>query len=211
MPGYIRKKLQEYNHVLPGRLQACPYTPAPKKFGAQAQTPLEVDSSPQLDAKGIKRVQQIVGSILYYARAVDMKVLMALSAIAVEQTKATTRMLGKCMQLLDYLASNSEAKVRFYASDMIMNIHSDASYLLETGARSRACGHFFHGMDAKKWQTHNNQRCILCECNHHEIHGGVSDGGRAGSSLPQLSRWNNIPENTGGHGASAAKNTGALR
>ncbi len=145
MPRYIRKKLQEYNHVLSGQLQACPYTPAPKKFGAQARTPLEVDSSPQLDAKGIKRVQQIVGSILYYARAVDMTVLMALSAIAAEQTKATTRTLGKCMQLLDYLASNSEAKVRFYASDMIMNIHSDASYLSETGARSRACGHFFMG------------------------------------------------------------------
>jgi hypothetical protein len=95
--------------------------------------------------KGIKCVQQIVGSILYYARAVDMIVLMALSAIAVEQTKAMTKMLGKCMQLLDYLASNSEAKVRFYASDMIMNIHSDASYLSETGARSRACGHFFMG------------------------------------------------------------------
>ncbi len=46
MPGYIKKKLQEYNHVLPGQMQACPYTPAPKTFGAQAQTPLEVDSSP---------------------------------------------------------------------------------------------------------------------------------------------------------------------
>jgi hypothetical protein len=135
---------------------------------------------------------------------------MALSAIAVEQTKATTRTLGKCMQLLDYLASNSKTKVRFYASDMIMNIHSDAPYLSETDARSRACRHFFHGMDAKKWRTHKNQQCILCERNHHEIHGGISGGGRAGSPLPQLSRWNNIPENTGGHEASAAKNTGAL-
>jgi hypothetical protein len=211
MPGYIRKKLHEYNHVFPGRLQACPYTPAPKKFGAQAQTPLEVDSSPQLDAKGIERVQQIVGSILYYARAVDMTVLMALSAIAVEQTKATTRTLGKCMQLFDYLASNSEAKVRVYASNMIMNLHSDASYLSETGARSRACGHFFMGWMPKKLRTHKNQWCILCERNHHEIRGGVSGRGRAGSPLPQLSRWNNIPENTGGHGASATKNTGALR
>jgi hypothetical protein len=77
--------------------------------------------------KGIKRVQQIVGSILYYARAVDMMVLMALSVIAVKQTKAMTKTLGKCMQLLDYLASNSEAKVRFYASNMIKNIHLDAS------------------------------------------------------------------------------------
>ena len=87
-----------------------------------------------------------------------MMVLMALSAIAVKQTKATVKMMGKCIQLLDYLASNSEAKVRYYASDMIMNIHLDASYLSETGARSRACGHFFHGMDANKRQTHKNQR-----------------------------------------------------
>jgi hypothetical protein len=104
MQGYIKKKLQEYNHVLPGQMQACSYTPAP---GAQAQTPLEVDSSPQLDEKGIKRVQKIVSSILYYARAVDMTVLMTLSVIAVEQMKATTKTLGKCIQLLDYLASNS--------------------------------------------------------------------------------------------------------
>jgi hypothetical protein len=152
MPGYIKKKIQEYNHVLPGQLQACPYTPAPKKFGAQAQTPLDVDSSPQLDAMGIKRVQKIVSSILYYARAVDMMVLMALSAIAVEQTKATTKTMGRCIQLLDYLASNSEAKVRFYASDMIMNIHLDASYLSETGARSRACGYFFMG-----WMPKNGE------------------------------------------------------
>jgi hypothetical protein len=28
---------------------------------------------------------------------------------------------------------------------MILNIHSDTSYLLEAKARSRACGHFFMG------------------------------------------------------------------
>jgi hypothetical protein len=53
MPGYIKKKLQEYNHMLPEQMQACPYTPAPKKYGAHMQTPLEVDSSPRLDEKGI--------------------------------------------------------------------------------------------------------------------------------------------------------------
>ncbi len=99
--------------------------------GANAQTPLEVNSSPVLNDKGIKQVQKIVGSILYYARGVDMTVLMALSAISVKQTKAMVKTMGKCIQLLDYLASNSEAKVRYYSSDMIMNIHSDASYQRE--------------------------------------------------------------------------------
>ena len=145
MPGYIAKKLQEYNHIKSKAIQNCPYTPAPKQFGSEAQRPLPPDSSPRLDKKGIRRVQQIVGSILYYARAVDMTVLMALSTLAIEQTKATEKTLSKCFQLLDYLAHHSNAKVRFYSSDMIMNIHSDASYLSEGRARSRTCGHFFMG------------------------------------------------------------------
>ncbi len=145
MPGYIAKKLQEYNHVRAKTKQTCPYTPAPKQFGSEAQRPLPPDVSPLLDKKGIKRVQQIVGSILYYARAVDMTVLMVLSTIAIEQTKATEKTMAKCVQLLDYLAYHSDAKVRFYASDMVMNIHSDASYLSEGKAQSRTCGHFFMG------------------------------------------------------------------
>jgi hypothetical protein len=84
MPGYIKKKLQEYKHLLPGRIQYCPYSPEPKKFGSDAQAPLLPDATPVLNAKRIKRIQKIVGSILYYARAVDMTVLMALSSIAVE-------------------------------------------------------------------------------------------------------------------------------
>jgi hypothetical protein len=143
MPGYTKKKLQEYGHVVPNRLQSCPYAPEPKQFGATAQAPAPPDDTPKLNDAGIKRVQKIVGSILYYAHAIDMTVLMALGSIAMEQTKATDQTLERCMKLLDYLASNNPAKVRFHASDMIMNIHSDASYLSAPGARSRTCGHFF--------------------------------------------------------------------
>jgi hypothetical protein len=57
--------------------------------------------------------------------------------------------MGRCIELLDYLATNSDVKVQFHASDMVMNIHSDASYLSETMARSRACGHFFMGWAPK--------------------------------------------------------------
>ncbi len=119
--------------------------PKLKRFGTEAQAPLPPDALPRLDANGIKQVQQIVGSILYYTRTVDMTVLMALSSIAVEQTKATEKTMGKCTQLLDYLSGQLNATVRFHVSDMILNIHSDASYLLEEKARSRACGHFFMG------------------------------------------------------------------
>jgi hypothetical protein len=63
-----------------------------------------------------------------------------------KQTIATTaRTLEQCTQMLDYLAHNADAKVRFHASDMIMNIHLDASYLSKAKARSQTCGHFFMG------------------------------------------------------------------
>ena len=79
-------------------------------------------------------MQKIVGSILHYAQAVDMMVLVVLSFITVKQTKAGKQTLRRCMQLLDYLANNDIAKVRFQASEMMMNIHSDASYLSAPGA-----------------------------------------------------------------------------
>jgi hypothetical protein len=109
MPGYIKKKLQQYGHICPDRVQSCPYSPEPKSYGATAQAPLPNDNSPLLDKNGIKRIQKIVGSILYYARAVDMTVLMVLSSILMEQMKATQKTNSRCIQLLDYLATNSEA------------------------------------------------------------------------------------------------------
>ncbi len=82
-----------------------------------------------------------------------MMVLMALSSIAIKQTQATEKAIGRCIRLLDYLVTNEMVKIRFHASDMILNhIHSDMSYLLETGARSRACGHFFMG-----WMQEDNE------------------------------------------------------
>ncbi len=67
-----------------------------------------------------------------------MTVLMALSTIASEQTKGTECMMKKALQVLDYLATHPDATVRFRTTDMVMNIHSDVSYLLEPKSRSRA-------------------------------------------------------------------------
>jgi hypothetical protein len=72
-----------------------------------------------------------------------MIVLMALNTITLLQAHPTKNTMTHCSQLLDYLPTHADAKIRFYALDMIMNIHSDASYLSEIKAHSRACGHFF--------------------------------------------------------------------
>jgi len=51
--------------------------------------------------------------------------------------------MERVRQFLDYAASNPDAVITLRASDMVLALHSDASYLSETNARSRAGGHFF--------------------------------------------------------------------
>ncbi len=46
MPGYIKKKLQEYKHGRSNKIQTYPYTWASKQFGLEAQLPLPADNSP---------------------------------------------------------------------------------------------------------------------------------------------------------------------
>ena len=144
MPGYIKKLLQRYNHTCK-KAQHSPHFCPSRKFGKEAQDPIPPDTSPKLNKAGITRIQQIVGGILYYARCVDLTLLMTLSSIAHEQTKATENTNLSVTQMLDYCATHPDATVRFRASNMVLNIHSDASYLNAPNARSRIGGHFFLG------------------------------------------------------------------
>jgi hypothetical protein len=80
---------------------------------------------------------------LYYALAVNPTMLVALGSIAAAQAKATYSTYEATVWLLNYAASHPDATIHYIASDMILHIHSDASYLSEKKARSRAGGHYF--------------------------------------------------------------------
>ena len=99
------------------------------------QDPIAPDNSPPAGQEGITHVQKVVGSILYYARSVDSTPLVALNALASKQAHATEKTIENLKHLLDYLATNPNATVRFYPSNMILNVHSDASYLSEKTPR----------------------------------------------------------------------------
>ncbi len=100
-----------------------------------------------------------------------MTVLMASSTVAMTQAKPTENTMEQCVQLLDYLATHADAKIRFYASDMIMNICSDVSYLSESKARSCACGHFFMG-----WKPVVGKPIKFNVVSSRELRRGESDG-----------------------------------
>jgi hypothetical protein len=68
---------------------------------------------------------------------------MPLNDIATEQTKVTEKTQAAKNKMLDYLETHPDATIRYHASDMILHIHSDASYLSVSNARSRLGGLFF--------------------------------------------------------------------
>ncbi len=174
MPGYIKKLLHKYKHKMAKKPQHCQYTPAPKQYGADAQAPLPNDISPKLSADKIKEIQRIIGSILYYARAVNSTILMALSSIASEQMKGTTNAMDKAKQLLDYLATHPDVTIRFQASDMILNIHSKALYLSEANAQKPCLQPFLYGMGANRQGPHQIEWSIFYIMHHPTFCGGIS-------------------------------------
>ena len=84
----------------------------------------------------------IVGSLLYYSRAVDPALLPAINEIAAVQSKPTVDTLNRCQMILDYVATYPNTIQRFYKSYMVLHVDSDAAYLVQPRAKSRIAGSY---------------------------------------------------------------------
>jgi hypothetical protein len=125
--------------------QHCLYSFNPIKYSKDNQSPSPLDKSPRLAEAQKKRVQHFFGSFLYYAQAVYPTILMALSEITSQQAAPTENIMKCVNQFLDYMWTHPDAIIRYSFSDMILNVHSDPSYLSAPKACSRAGGYFFLG------------------------------------------------------------------
>jgi hypothetical protein len=143
MPGYIKKASLRFKHNKPKKIQNSPHPHAVPAYGTKIQYAEEEDDTPKLDKNDTKCIQQVAGTLLYYARAVDSTILPALSSIATEQAAPTAKTMTNVKQLFDYVSTQEEAIITYKASDMILSIHSDAGYCNKKKARSQAGGHFY--------------------------------------------------------------------
>jgi len=143
MPGYIERALQRFKHPKPTRAQDSPHAYQKPMYGAKTQYAPSADETPALDAADQKCVQEVLGVLLYYGRAVDSTMVTAIGEIATQQAKGTQATMKAITQLLNYAATNPDAEVRFIASDMVLWIDSHSSYLSVPKARSRAAGYHF--------------------------------------------------------------------
>ena len=146
MPGYVQHPLNKFQYGITNTHKATD-APHPYKGTTKHGLPMThpTDNSAKLSPRAIKHLQQIVGTFLFYSRAVNPTMLMALSIIATEQTQGTNTTKEKAEHFLKYAASHPDATIKYYKSDMVLKIHSDASYLSEHQGRSRAGGHFYLG------------------------------------------------------------------
>jgi hypothetical protein len=89
MPGYVEKALQRFEIDAPKRAQHSPHNHIEPNYGSKQQFVPEPDNSPALEQKQITRLQQIIGTFLFYDRAVDSTMLPALETLAQAQTRGT--------------------------------------------------------------------------------------------------------------------------
>jgi hypothetical protein len=143
MPGYLGKAMIRFDHEKQSKIQNSPHPHKITQYGAKMQCADNEDESPPLNKEETQYVQAVAATLLYYGRAVDSTILISLSSLTTEQAKLTQKTMETVKQLLDYCVTQEEAIITYSASKMILTVHSDAGYLNEKKAHSKAGGHFF--------------------------------------------------------------------
>ena len=90
-----------------------------------------------------KFLQQATGTFLYYSWVIDSTMLLALSALAMQQKQPTMVMMTKLNQFLNYAATHPDAVITYKKSDNQLVVNNNEGYLNECNARIRVGGHHF--------------------------------------------------------------------
>ena len=108
---------------------------------------------------------------MYYARAIDCTMLPTLAQIAATQANPTEKTRKAIQILLDYAHNYSQIFVRFYQSDMILTVDSDAAYYVLPKARSRYAGYFrlLNTPSNKNQHMYNGPLLIECKTLRHMV------------------------------------------
>jgi hypothetical protein len=118
MPGYVTKALGCFQHTPPHRHEHSPHAWTTPVYGTHPQLTTPVDDTALLPPAELTRIQEITGTLLFYARAIDITMLVALGTIASNQSKGTQATDQALTQMLNYAAAHPDATVRYTASDM---------------------------------------------------------------------------------------------
>ena len=92
-----------------------------------------------------KHLEQVIVKFLYTARTINNTKMHSLNNLAIQTHSSTQKTVQATTHFLDYYSTNTNATKLYCASDIFLNILSDAAYLVASKARRRAGGFFFLG------------------------------------------------------------------
>ena len=127
MTNYVIKALHKFQHPTPKRAQYAPHQWTRPNYGATKQLATPLDTSPSTPEEQKRRIQQIVGTFLYYAQPLDCTMLPDLNTLSEQQSSPTKNTEAAITNFLDCSATNPSAIIQYKASDMTLHIDSDAS------------------------------------------------------------------------------------
>ena len=146
----------QHNHL--SKPQHTSHKHTPIHFGTTIQM-TSTDTLLPLTMDKIKQVWEIVGTLLYYSQAIDSTMAATIGfSIAAHQSCRTEDVLAASHQLLDCAATHFTATIQYLASDVILAVHSDASYLSKYNSKSRTAGHYY--LTKAHNETFNNREII---------------------------------------------------
>ena len=148
MPDYVTKMLTRFRpqYLVPSHRPALtPGRYIAPIYGLRSPQLTTIDDSELLQPHAVTELQAIVGTLLYYARAVDPSLLPIANEIASRQAHPTTQVLHAANRALSYCAGRRNMAIVYHACDMILHLFVDASYLSRSLARSVVGCYLFLG------------------------------------------------------------------
>ena len=144
MPTYVQQALSDLGFTPSHHVVNSPILYTPPSYTSTPQYEM-VDSSPPASPAQRHYLQRVVGKFLYYALAVDATLLPAVKLLSHQQAAPTANTMLAVQRFLQYVADHPHARITYFASNMQLSIHSDASFNGEPNGRSRAGGFFTLG------------------------------------------------------------------
>jgi hypothetical protein len=112
----LPKAMTQFKHETPNNIQTSPHQHTAIQYRAKTQFVADKEVSPPLNKEEMKYIQTVVGTLLYYAKAVNPTILPALSTIGTKQATSTQATMETIKQLLDYCATQEEVIIMYSAS-----------------------------------------------------------------------------------------------
>ena len=94
---YLRRLHARLHRACPPsfRPEHAPHSWQRPNYGAKTQFAVAPDESPSLDAADKTRILEVLGTLLFYARAIDLTLLTAIGELATEHSQATQTIMEK--------------------------------------------------------------------------------------------------------------------